>query len=263
MRSRSFLFSTAYGTGLLVVLLLASLSSAQARTLAEIKAKGAISLCANPDALPFASEKADPPGFQIELGRAIAAGLGVSLEMQWILPRRRASLVNCDILLDSINDPSIYEGRLLLSHSYQRSGVALGVGPDGDGIHGFADLRKGQKVGVMINSVASVVLGKRGVSVSPYAFEQDMLDDLVKGDLFGVAASPATLAYYARQHPQAGVHVIHAYDDEPQLAWSVAVGMRKADEALVQAVNGVVDQLLSDGTVTRIYTGYGVEHRMP
>ena len=86
------------------------MSNVEARTLAEIKAKGAISLCANPDALPYASEKADPPGFQIELGRALAAGLGVSLEMQWILPRRRASLVNCDVLLDSINDPSIYEG---------------------------------------------------------------------------------------------------------------------------------------------------------
>ena len=84
-------------------------------------------MCANPDALPYASEKADPPGFQIELGRAIAAGLGVRLETLWILPRYRASLVNCDILLDSINDPEIYEGRLLLSRPYQRTGVALGV----------------------------------------------------------------------------------------------------------------------------------------
>lgn len=258
-----FRFPAALAASLLLISLIAGVSNVEARTLAEIKAKGAISLCANPDALPFASEKADPPGFQIELGRALAAGLGVSLEMQWILPRRRASLVNCDVLLDSINDPSIYEGRLLLSHSYQYTGVALGVGPNGDGIRGFGDLRKGQKVGVMINSLASVVLGKRGISVSPYAFEQDMLDDLAKGELFGAAASPATLAYYARQHPEAGIRSIPAYDDEPQLAWSVAVGMRKSDQALVDAVNAVLDRLLKDGTVTRIYARYGVEHRMP
>lgn len=238
-------------------------SGASARTLAEVKYKGAISLCANPDALPFASEKADPPGFQIEIARAIAAGLGVSLELQWILPRYRANLVNCDILMDSIDDPAVYEGKLLLSKPYQRTGVALGVGPNAMLINGYDGLVKGQKVGVMINSLAQVVLGKRGISESPYAFEEDMLDDLAKGELYGAAASPATIAYYARLHPEAGLRLVHAYDGEPQLAWNVSVGMRKSDQALVDAVNQVLDKLLADGTITQIYGHYGVEHRAP
>jgi polar amino acid transport system substrate-binding protein len=238
-------------------------SETLARTLAEIKFKGAISLCANPDALPFASEKASPPGFQIEIARAIATGLGVNLELQWILPRYRANLVNCDILMDSIDDPAVYEGKLLLSRPYHRTGVALGVGPKATAVDGFAGLSKGQKVGVMVNSVAQVVLGKRGVSESPYAFEQDMLDDLAKGELYGAAASPATIAYYMRQHPDAGLRVVHAYDSEPQLAWNVSVGMRKSDQALVDAVNEVLAKLLADGTISAIYGHYGVEHRMP
>jgi len=239
-------------------------SGASARTLAEVKYKGAISLCANPDALPFASEKADPPGFQIEIARAIAAGLGVRLELQWILPRYRANLVNCDILMDSIDDPAIYEGKLLLSRPYQRTGVALGVGPKATTtISGFGDVSKGQKVGVMVNSVAQVVLGKKGLSQSPYAFEQEMLDDLATGELYGAAASPATIAYYIRQHPQAGMRLIHAYDGEPELAWKVSVGMRKADQALVDAINQVLDRMLADGTITAIYGHYGVEHRVP
>jgi len=148
---------------LMIAMLVAIIAPVQARTLAEVKAKGAISMCANPDALPFASEKANPPGFQIEIARAIAAGLGVSLEMQWILPRYRANLLNCDILMDSIDDAEIYEGKLLLSRPYHRTGVALGVGPQAMVINGFDGLAKGQKVGVMINSLAQVVLGKRGV----------------------------------------------------------------------------------------------------
>jgi polar amino acid transport system substrate-binding protein len=237
--------------------------TAQARTLAEVKAKGAISLCANPDALPFASEKADAPGFQIEIARALAAGLGVNLELQWIMPRYRANLVNCDILMDSIDDPAIYEGRLLLSRPYQRTGVALGLGPKAAPIDGYGGLEKGQKVGVMINSLAQVVLGKRGISESPYAFEQDMLDDLASGELYGAAASPATIAYYIRQHPEAGIRLVHAYETEPQLAWNVAVGMRKADRALVDAMNEVLGKLLAEGTITAIYARYGVEHRTP
>ena len=39
---------------------------AAARTLAEVKSLGAISMCANADALPYASNKPDTPGFQIE-----------------------------------------------------------------------------------------------------------------------------------------------------------------------------------------------------
>ena len=135
---------------LIIATLVAMATPAHARTLAEVQAKGAISLCANPDALPFASEKANPPGFQIEIARAIAAGLGVNLELQWILPRYRANLVNCDMLMDSIDDPAIYEGRLLLSRPYHRTGVALGVGPRATVINGFDGLVKGQKVGVMV-----------------------------------------------------------------------------------------------------------------
>ena len=263
MRSHRLESPRTQAAWLLLVLLVGAVSSVQARTLSEIKARGAVSLCAHPDALPFASEKANPPGFQIELGRALAAGLGVALETQWIVPRRRASLVNCDIQLDSIDDAAIYEGRLLLSRPYHRTGVALAVGRNADGVRSFADLRKGQKVGVMINSMASVVLGQGGVSVSPYAFEQDMLEDLTKGELFGAAASPITVGYYASQHPDAGIRVVNAYESEPKLAWNIAVGMRKADQPLVDAVNQVLERLLADGTVAAIYARYGVEHRTP
>src|SRR5256885_14916188 len=116
------------------VLLLALTHSADARTLAEVKSLGAISMCANRDALPYASNKPDAPGFQIEIGRAIAEGLRVPLNIEWILPRRRANVVNCDMMLDCVNDPDVHEGKLRLSRPYQRSGVALGLGRDAESI---------------------------------------------------------------------------------------------------------------------------------
>ena len=39
---------------------------AHGRTLEEVKARGTIELCANPNALPYASENPALPGFQIE-----------------------------------------------------------------------------------------------------------------------------------------------------------------------------------------------------
>ena len=59
-------------------------------------------MCANPDALPHASNRPETPGFQVDLGRALAAGVGVPLEIDWIIPRIRAGLVDCDLLLDTM-----------------------------------------------------------------------------------------------------------------------------------------------------------------
>ncbi|MFO1319871.1 MAG: transporter substrate-binding domain-containing protein [Burkholderiales bacterium] len=236
---------------------------AAARTLEEVRAVGTISLCASPETLPYASDKPGDPGFQVELGRAIAAGLGLGLSIEWIVPRRRANVVNCDMQLDSVNDAAMQKGRALLTKPYQRSGVALGLARGVAAVADYKDLRKDQKIGVMVSSVASVVLGKQGATTSPYAFQSDMIEDLVKGDLHGGALSIASLSYYIHTHPEAGLSLAYAFDSAPELTWEVAIGLRKSDDALVQAVNQVLDTLLSDGTITRIYAKYGVEHRRP
>lgn len=246
-------------------LALCSLASANAmaRTLEEVKSLGAISMCANEDALPYSSKDPDKPGFQIEIGRALAEGLGVALNVDWILPRRRANVVNCDLMFDAVNDPQMHEGRLRLSRPYQKSGLALGLHSDAEPITDFKELKKGQKIGIMVGSMASMVLNKAGKSTSPYAFQSDMIEDLQKGDLYGAAVSSATMSYYVLQHPESGLRLVNAFDSDPRLTWEVAIGLRKSDAALVDAVNSVLDKLLADGTLTRIYAKYGVEHRLP
>src|SRR5262249_23139989 len=225
-------------------------ASASARTLAEVRARGTISMCANPDALPYSSDKADTPGFQIEIGRALAKELGFPLEVDWIVPRVRASLVNCDLLLDTIAAPDVDRGPIKLSHPYQKSGVALGLRPGNESVHAFQDLTPGtQRVGVMVNSLASVVLGRRGLRTVPSSFESDMVQDLARGEIDDAAVSPATIAYYIHAHPDARLTYINAYDTEPELRWNLAVGLRRSDDALVDAVNGALDKLIADGTL--------------
>ena len=236
-----------------------------ARPLSEIKQNGSIALCANPNALPHATKKSeDTPGFQIEIGRALAQAMGVQLHVDWIIPRMRSVTVDCDILLDTIAMPEVLDGKVKLSHPYHQSGVALGLGPgSSDDVKGFSDLKPGQKIGVMINSLASVLLGKRGLEISPYAFEDEMISDLAEGKLYACASSPASIAYYGFTHPESKLRVVYAYDSEPELRWNLAVGMRRADDAMLNAVNEAVDKLLADGTLKGIYARYGIEHRKP
>jgi ABC-type amino acid transport substrate-binding protein len=245
---------------LLAGLLLAA--PAPARSLEEIRSLGEISMCANPDALPHASDKAETPGFQVEIGRALAEALGVKLHIDWIVPRMRAGLVNCDMLFDTIVDPATQRGPVRLSQPYQKSGVALAL-RGGGAAQRFDDVPAGKRVGVMINSVASKLLNQRGLYTVPYAFETDMVEDLAKGELDACAVSPATIAYYIARHPDAGLRYVHAYDAEPELRWNLAVGLRHSDDALVEAVNQALGRFTREGTLARIYARYGVEYRQP
>jgi polar amino acid transport system substrate-binding protein len=236
---------------------------ASARTLAEVKSRGAISLCANPDALPYASNRGEAPGFQIEIARALADALGVALEIDWIVPRMRASLVDCDMLLDTIVANDVARGPVKVSHAYQKSGVALAIKRGKNLPERFGDLPAGTRTGVMVNSVASMLLNQRGLSTVPYSFEADMIADLAKSELDAAAVSPAAIAYYIRLHPESGLRYAHAYDTEPELAWSVAVGLRRSDDALVDAINAALDRMIDTGTLAKVYAKYGVDYRRP
>jgi len=248
---------------MLLFLLTSLTGTVSARTLAEVQSLGAVSMCANPEALPYSSSKPESPGVQVELGRAIAGGLGLPLNVEWIVPRRRANLVNCDLLFDRVNDAAVYQGRLLLSRPYHRSGIAIGLGRDAAPLADYTELKKGQKIGVMINSMASVVLGKAGKTTSPYAFESDMLEDLANGKLYGIATSSSMISHYISRNPEKGFKIAYAFDREPNLSWEVSVGLRNSDEALLAAVNSALEELLADGTISRIYQKYGIEHRQP
>jgi len=70
---------------LMIGALIGLAGEAQARSLDAIRNSGVLGLCAHPNSLPFASKAENPPGFQIELGNALARELGVSLRPDWII----------------------------------------------------------------------------------------------------------------------------------------------------------------------------------
>ena len=200
----------------------------------------------------------------MELAREIAKCLGVSLSMEWILPRRRANVVNCDLQFDAISDSEKRsKGKNRQSQPYNKSGVILGLAGNSAVVSKEAELFQGQRIGVMINSTAAEYLGKAGAKLVPYAFQSDMIEDLAKGELYGGAVSTASLSYFVMQNPQSGIQMVDVFNDESGLTWNVAVNIRNTDAAMVEAVDKVLDQLLSNGTLADIYSHYGIKLRKP
>lgn len=238
-------------------------AAAVARPLDVIRDRGVLSLCAHANALPFASKTQDPPGFQIELGRALARALGVTLHVEWVTSGIHFRVADCDIVLDTIAVPEAQaERRLELSRPYQRSGVGLAVRPTITGVEGFDDL-VGRRVAVQGRSLAAMLLARRGVGLTFFGYEEEMVEAVARGEIDAAAVSPATAGYFNLRHPDTPVRFVHAYDGEPELRWNLAVGLRRADPPLRAAIDAAIARLVADGTLRQIYARYGVEHRPP
>ncbi|HLN08249.1 MAG TPA: transporter substrate-binding domain-containing protein [Xanthobacteraceae bacterium] len=247
-----------------MALVLAAPCGARARPLDIIKARGSLLVCANPNALPFSSKKGERRGFELELAEALAKELGVALEVGWVVFPFHVGRVDCDVLFDSIVDEeSAEEAHVKLSRPYNESGVAIALRPGIEGVKGFADLDKSWRVGAIVGSLARARLGQKGLPTIPFTFEDEMVEAVGKGELDAALISPATVGYYNLLHKDAPVTLVRAYEGMPELRWEVAVGMRKADDALVTAVNGALDRMLAQGTVSRIYASYGIEQSLP
>jgi polar amino acid transport system substrate-binding protein len=253
--------------GLVVPVILGCAASpgvADARPLDSIKNRGILLVCANPNALPFSSKTGDRRGFELELGEALASQLGVKLEVGWVVFPNQLGRVDCDIVLDAIVDEATAHARhIRLSRPYQVSGVAIALRPGVGGVTDYADLKKGQRVGAMVGSLASVTLGQKGLPTIPFTFEDDMIEAVGKGELDAALATPASIGYYNLLHKDAAVTLVRAYENQPEFRWEIAVGMRKSDDALVAKINDAIDRLLADGTVSRIYASYGIEASLP
>jgi len=249
---------------MLVATALAAAAAANARTLEAVQARGAVTLCSHANAMPFSSRREEPPGFQIELARALARHLGVELSVAWVVTPNQYRTAECDIVLDTIVDEDVLaQTRLRASRPYQRSGVAIALPANASEARSFDDLERGRPIGVQVGSVAQMVLSQRGLTTVPFAFEEDIVEEVSAGRIAGGAVSAATVGYFNMKHPNAPIQLVHAYEREPGLSWNLAVGMRGSDAPLRQRIDAAIDAMLADGTIRAIYARYGIEHRPP
>src|ERR1700750_2217749 len=243
---------------LLIGALLGLPDLAQARSLDAIRDSGVLGLCAHPNSLPFANKAGDPPGFQIELGNALAKELGVSLRLDWIITQYQMRSAGCDIVLDVIADREAQgETRLALSKPYYRTGVALAV-PSASKLTSFKSLDANTKVGVQVGSFAAMVISQRHVPTSTFGFEVDSLEALSNHEIDAAAVTPTIASYFNLTHPDNKFRILDRDENETNLNWNVAVGMVRPDKRLRDAIEAALTRLRADGTVDRIYGRYGI-----
>ncbi len=204
------LLALAWLLGLVGILAAGAAAPAGAKPLEQVRRNGSLSLCANPVALPFASREPGPPGFQVELAAALARELGLSLDVRWVWSRIGARKVDCDLLMDSIVLDGADDGPgrgVRLTKPYFGAGVALVV-PAGSTARRFEDLKaRGVKIGVVAGSAAHAYLDRLGLKTSSFAFEDDIVEAVARGEVGAGAVHPAYVGWYLKAHPGAAVGI--------------------------------------------------------
>lgn len=245
-----------------VMLLGAAAQPSQARTLEEIRQSGALTLCVYPNLLPFSSDRDDPPGIHVELGREIAAALGVRLEVSWIVPRSRRKAGVCDVGFDEVEGQEVKGYGISVTRPYLRTGVALLVRQSA-GVHGYADLAPRHRIGAPHGSEGEAYLRSRGLQPRTFAIAQEMERAFRAGELDAILVPAHATAYALRLAPQLDAQLLHAYRDEPRLAWNLVVVLRKADAACVDAVNTALERAAGSGRLAALYERYGIPYLAP
>lgn len=247
-----------------LVLAVALTTAGGPRPQLDIRQRGWVSACAPPNALPFGNRDGEPRGMRVDLAQAIADRLGVELRVEWVTESVQRRRVGCDLVFDVFLDyHALKAARVIPTVPYQRTGVALALRPGLGPVERLGDLPKEARVAVLVRSLAQTFLGKRGHRVVPYGDEDEMLEAVARGEVDAAAVSPASVGWRNRRHPDLPLATAHVYEHEPELAWSLAVGMRRAGKEFRREVDRIVRAMIEDGTVARILATYGVEHRPP
>jgi polar amino acid transport system substrate-binding protein len=236
----------------------------EAASLVAIQERRVLEVCAHPDALPFSSQDPTNPGFQLELAAAIARELGVRVQVDWIVFSRHARRIGCDAVMGTIVQSPGTKPRpgVTPSRPYAGSGYVLVVPRKTTGVRQVEDLRGG-RVGVEHQSWAHFLLDTRKIATASFRGQMDIIEAVGYGEVSGGMVTETYLGWYLKNQPGFPVKIAEGYTGEPELEWNVAVGLRDADPALVNAVNRVLDRLIADGALQSIFARYGVRYIAP
>ena len=261
----------------LFLLLSVPLFSAAAWATEAAEATKPFRVCADPNNLPFSNQQQE--GFENRIAEVLARGLGQTVAYTW-WPQRRGFLRStlnagrCDVVMGLPADIDM----VLTTQPYYRSIYAFVYPADAPyDLSSFDDpILKELKVGVHLigddytNSPPAHALSKRGIvdNVVGYSVFGNYADPNPPGKIIEAVANREIDAaivwgpiggYFAQQQATSlRVVPVASQEESPSLllAYDIALGVRKSDEALKNTLNGLLTQHAEE--IRQILVDYGV-----
>jgi polar amino acid transport system substrate-binding protein len=188
-------------------------------------------------------------GFEVDLMRALAARLGVReafVQNDWsnLVPSLERG--DFDLIVNGLEDTHAVRGRILVSRPYFNFAEQLVV-RKGSTLRTL-DALQGHRVGTLASSLAHQILRARpGIEVVLYGGQEEPYRDLALHRTDGVLLDSIIAVRYGLTKPELELA-------DPDVArGSYVIGLRKGDEDLRDAIDGLLTSLEKEGELHRIF----------
>jgi ABC-type amino acid transport substrate-binding protein len=223
-----------------------------------------IRLCADPSNLPFSSQAANDPGFEVEIARAIAGTLGAEFSVHWfptareILALRQLYEGRCDLMmgLPLTNHFTGDKPRLAFTVPYYVMRQVV-VSPSPGPIRLLDDLR-GRLIGVQAMTLGDQLVYERSYNRKVYLNAEETFTALVKGEVDAVVMESALAGWFVKKNPGFRAVAIH----DPTREFEIGGAVRKTDGELKDAVDRTIRQLRSK-EIPDILARHGLAQAQP
>ena len=223
-------------------------------SLKKVKEKGEFVLGLD-DSFPpmgFRDKNNNIVGFDIDLAKEVCARMGVKLKTQpisWDAKEQELNTGNIDCIWNGMSVDSARAKAMNLSDPYFTNRMIFAV--KNKELTTFETL-KGKKIAVQNGSTAQKMLdasdvGKAAQEIVAFDDNQTALMDLEKGGVDAVFMDEIVARYWIVSNDKDYAILQESLSDEVY-----AVGFRKKDQALRDAVNSILDEMKKDGRFVEI-----------
>ena len=271
----------AIGTLALAFILTATFAHAQDKTaLQKIQQRGVLTVALYKDFAPFSD---NGKGIDVELAEALAGKLGVKMTPLWFTAADDVAgdlrkmvwkgtpigYGPADLMMHVPVDPQYMAkvDQVKIFGAYHRERFAIGrqleALPSLENLEPFEKLSlgvEGESMGALV--MLSADGGRYREKLKIFKSTEDAIAALKSG------AVAAVLGQQGELENGVGADSRFAIDLPPnQLLkmqqWRIGLAVKAENVELVMALETAMNELLADGTVTRIVQGYGLRHRLP
>ena len=239
------------------VLQLAAVAGAHAQSeLDQIKTAGVFRIGTEGTYAPFTyhDDSGTLVGFDVEIGQAIAAKLGVKAEFvegQWDGLIAGLDANRYDSVINEVNITEARKAKYDFSNPYIVSKAVLIVRGDNADVKTFDDL-KGRKAAEALTSNFGALATKYGAElVGTDGFDQAVAL-LIDGRAEATINDSLSFLDFKKQKPDANLKIVAQQDN----ADSSGAIIRKGEPQLLAAINKALDDIKADGTYKKIADKY-------
>ena len=262
---------------LVVIFACTGLATAAPTALEKARERGTIVACADPYNLPFSSPDPNIPGFDVEIAREIADGIGLQIAYHWADTGTRGGLsrairlsINdnkCAFFMGIPDEPDMIEEydekKLIITRPYLGVGYVLVGKAGGRSPKTLAEVKDDAKIGVIMFTVGDMFLSADGFRTDPYRLNEENLAALQKGAVDFSLILSSKAGWWLHQNPDSGLAIIEGFTPDSRMEYGLVIAVRRTEQDLQAAINEQLEQLVASGRIAEIVAKYGVPFLPP